>query len=75
MRGLLFWQPPAMLKECIVNLVGEDGLAYRGVLFGYRCGWLTFKHVYALRAGAEPAKVDGDIVIHRDRIDFLQVLQ
>ena len=74
MNWLLFWRPPAMFRECIVNIVKDDSVAYRGVLFSHRSGWLTFKNVWTLRPGVEPTKFDGELVIHRERVDFLQVM-
>lgn len=72
-RALLWWKPPAMLRQCIINTDDAD-VAYEGVLWSSRGAWLTFKHVSALRSGADPAKMDGDFVIRRERVAFLQVL-
>lgn len=71
--ALLWWRPPCLLRRVIVNLRGDDA-ALEGVLWGARGAWLTLKDARALYPGREPAAVDGEIVVHRDRVSFLQVL-
>lgn len=73
-HALFWWRPPCLLRTVIVNMVGESETAYQGVLWGSRGAWLTLREVHALRHGAEPAKMDGEMVIHRDRVAFLQVV-
>lgn len=46
----------------------------RGVLWAANGPWLTLKDATALRANAQPLKVDGDVVIHRSQVLFIQVL-
>ena len=70
---LFWWRPPCLLREVIVNHV-TDEVAYQGVLWKSRGAWLTLKDVKALHPGREPAPMDGDMVIHRDKVAFLQVL-
>lgn len=73
-RWLMWWLPPAMLRVCIVNFTDDPGTAIKGVLWSSRGPWLTFRDCAILKAGASPAKLDGEIVIHRDRVAFLQAV-
>jgi hypothetical protein len=70
----MWWRPPCLLRRVILNLVSDRDAAYSGVLWSSRGAWLTFRDVAALRQGAEPAKLDGDLVVHRSNVEFLQVL-
>jgi hypothetical protein len=74
MRGLFWWRPPCVLRSVIVNFTDDPSTAIKGVLWASRGPYLTFKTASILKPNAEPATVDGDVVIHRDRISFLQVL-
>lgn len=71
-RALLWWRPPCLLRQVIVNLDGGD--AIRGVLFGSRGAWLTLKEADGLTEGQPAARIDGDVVIHRSKVQFIQVL-
>lgn len=73
-RALFWWRPPCLLRPVIVNPVGDSDTAYQGVLWGSRGAWLTLREVQILRQGSEPARMDGEMVIHRDRVQFLQVM-
>lgn len=74
MRWLCFWRPPCLLRRVLVNFTHDPTEAIEGVLYAYRGGWLTLKECSALKANQVPGKIPGDVVIHRDRIAFLQVL-
>jgi hypothetical protein len=74
LRWLLWWRPPCLLRACIVNLTDDPATAIKGVLWSSRGAWLTFKECSGLKAGQSPAAIDGEVVIHRDRVAFLQVL-
>jgi hypothetical protein len=58
----------------IVNLTTSDTEALKGVLWSYRGGWLTLRDVYALSAGNNEVKADGDVVLHRSQVRYYQVL-
>jgi len=73
MRWLLFWRPPCLLRSVIINLKSDDASAIKGVLWATRGPWLTFKECTLLKAHLSTA-VDGDVIIHRSNIAFLQVL-
>jgi hypothetical protein len=66
--------PPAMLRECIVNFADDPSSAIKGVLWDVHGSWLVFRDCSVLKPGAAPAQMDGEIVIHRDRIAFLQAV-
>jgi len=74
MRWLWFWRPPCLLRAVIVNLHEDPSTAIKAVLWATRGPWLTFKDASLLKAGAPPTPIDGDVVIHRARVLFLQVL-
>lgn len=74
MRWLLWWRPPCLLRAVLVNLRDDPSTAIRGVLWSSRGPWLTFRDCSALKAASPPAKIDGDVVIHRSNVSFLQVL-
>jgi hypothetical protein len=44
------------------------------VLWRSRGAWLVLKDCAMLKPNHEPLPMDGDVVIHRDRIAFIQVL-
>lgn len=74
MRWLCWWRPPCLLRRVIVNFTHNPEEAIEGVLWAYRWGWLTLRDTSGLRSGREPAKAQGEIVIHRSAIAFLQVI-
>lgn len=59
-------------RRVIVNLV--SGRAVEGVLVRQSGPLLHIKDATVLEEGAEPARVDGEIVIERPQIDFIQAL-
>jgi hypothetical protein len=76
-RRLLWWRPPCLLRAVIVNLResdGQDATAIRGVMWSARGPWLTFRDASLLKAGQEPARIDGEVVMHRDVVLFVQVM-
>ena len=59
----------------MVNFTHDPTEALEGVLWSVRGPWLTLRAVSAHKVGQEqPAKLPGDIVVHRTQIAFLQVL-
>jgi small nuclear ribonucleoprotein (snRNP)-like protein len=59
-------------RRVIVNLVGDR--AFDGVLVRQSGPLLVLKGAVLLVPGAEPAPLDGEVVIERDRVDFIQAL-
>jgi hypothetical protein len=73
LRWFFFWRPPVMLRTCIINLRDDPTTAINGVLWSTRGPWLTFRNASLLKAGQPPTPMDGDVLIHSDRVLFLQV--
>ena len=59
-------------RRVVVNLL--SGRAVEGVLVRQSGPLLVVKDARIHEPGAEPAAVDGEIVIERDRVDFIQAL-
>jgi hypothetical protein len=72
LRWLCFWRPPCLLRRVIVNFTHDPTEAFEGVLWSSRGPWLTLRDVSALKANLPAQKIPGDVVIHRDRIAYLQ---
>lgn len=62
-----------MLRSVLVNLRDEPS-ALQGVLWSTRGPWLTLRDASLLKSGQEPARVDGEVIIHTARVLFLQVV-
>jgi hypothetical protein len=58
----------------LVNLVHDRDSALQGVLWQSRGAWLVLRNVSVIKTQAPPTPVDGDVVIHRDHVAFIQVL-
>jgi len=63
-----------MLKSCILNLKDDPTTALRGVLWSARGPWLTFRDASLLKQGVSATPIDGEVIIHRSNVSFLQVL-
>ena len=68
-----WWRPPCLLRLVIVNLANDD-TAFKGVLWQSRGAWLVLKDVSIVKTGMAPAQVDGEVVVHRANVAFVQVL-
>jgi hypothetical protein len=64
-----------LLQRVIVNVRSDSTEAFEGILWSYRGGWLTLTDVSALKASLPPAKMPGDVVIHRSNLAYTQVLR
>lgn len=71
---LAYWRPPCVLRGIVVNLKGERENAIRGVLWRSRGAWLVLRNASVLEPRREPLAVDGEVLIHRDNVAFVQVL-
>lgn len=56
----------------LVNLT--TGKAFKGVLWAASRDLLVLRGAEVIEGNASPQSVDGEAVIERDRIDFVQVL-
>lgn len=71
---LAWWRPPFLTRLVIVNVVSDPDAAFRGVLWQSRGAWLVLKQAAILKPNAEPTPLDGEVVIHRSNVSFIQVL-
>ena len=60
------------LREVIVNC--KTASVFRGVLWKRRRGYLILRQATLLRPGGERVAVDGEVMVERANVDFLQVL-
>ena len=58
-------------RRVVLNL--KTGRAVDGLLVRRTGGLLFLRQAVALEPGAEPAPVDGEVVVLRGEIDFIQV--
>jgi hypothetical protein len=66
------WRRSALRRRVLVNLKTEK--AFRGVLFAKRGPLLVLKDVELLEAGRDPVRIDGEVLVERANLDFVQVL-
>ncbi len=62
---------PAIGRRVLVNL--DEG-AVRGFLIRQYGDWLVLQHVEWLQSDGQRAPLDGDLVLERRRVQFLQML-
>jgi hypothetical protein len=55
----------------LVNL--DDGRAFDGVLYSRRGPLLMLRQARLIEPGTEPVGVDGEVLIERARVSFIQV--
>jgi len=55
-------------------MVHDRDAALRGVLWESRGPWLVLRDVSLIKPDAPPLVVDGDVVIHRANVAFIQVM-
>jgi hypothetical protein len=58
----------------MVNLVAPPDEAVRGVLWQSRGPWLRLKEATGFKAGQPPEHIDGEVLIERSNVAFIQVL-
>lgn len=68
---MFWWRRTALRRRVVVNL--EDK-AFRAVLWAKRGPLLVLRDVELLEAGREPQAMDGEVVVERTRVEFIQVL-
>lgn len=57
--------------KVIVNLKNQR--SFRGILWAQQGGWLVLKHAELLEERGAPKPVDGDVLIDRRDVEFIQV--
>jgi len=73
-QWLWWWRPPALLREVAVQLRHDDSLAIEGVLWSARGPWLILRKAQLLKIGVGPSPLDGEVIIERSNVAFIQVL-
>lgn len=58
-------------RRVVVNLL--SGKAFGGILWARRGPLLVLRDVTMLQAGVAPTSVDGEIVVERAAVEFVQV--
>lgn len=66
-----FWRPPFLLRSVIVNLKSGESLS--GLLWQSRGRWLILRKASLLVPNSPPTPIDGEVVIERANVAFLQV--
>ncbi len=64
---------PPVRRRVIANLRGGDVDAFRGVLWQRRGRWLVLRDVEVI-VGAEATPAEGEVLVDRDQVLFLQFL-
>lgn len=67
----LFTRYP-VLRRVIVNL--KTGKAFRGVLWERRGEYLVLRDAQMIREREGPLPVDGELVVDKTNVDFMQVI-
>jgi hypothetical protein len=62
----------AVRRQVIVNLT--SGAAFRGILFRQAGPLLVLRNAELLAAGEQPMPIDGEVVIERSRVEFVQIV-
>ncbi|MZF56936.1 hypothetical protein GTX53_24410 [Streptomyces sp. SID5594] len=71
MFGWFPWRRTAVRRRVVVNLADK---AFSAVLWAKRGPLLVLRDVELLEAGRQPQPVDGEVVVERARVEFIQVL-
>jgi small nuclear ribonucleoprotein (snRNP)-like protein len=65
------WRRWPICKRVLVNL--DDGRAFRGILYHRRGPLLILRDAELIEPGAAPIAVDGEVIVERTRVSFIQV--
>lgn len=68
---MLWWRRTAVRRRVVVNL--EDK-AFAGVLWAKRGPLLVLRDVTLMQHGAAETPMDGEVVVERARVEFIQVM-
>ena len=60
------------LRRVIVNT--KTDRSFRGVIWRKRAGYLVLRDVEMLKPRGETVRVDGEVLIERSNVDFIQVV-
>jgi len=62
-----------VLRTVVVNL--KSGTVFRGVVWRKRFGYLILRNAEMIHGKGERIPVDGEVLIERANVDFIQVMQ
>lgn len=65
------WRRTAVRRRVVVNLPDK---AFTGVLWAKRGPLLVLRDVQVLEGARAPQSVDGEVVVERRQVEFIQVL-
>jgi len=68
----MFGKQYPCLRNVVVNT--KTDRAFRGVLWDRQGDYLVLRNTEMLRGRGEVTPMDGDVVIDKDNIDFIQVV-
>lgn len=57
-----------------MNLIADPQTALKGVLWRGRGAWLVLREVTALKTNGDPVPLDGEVLVHRSNVAFVQAL-
>jgi hypothetical protein len=67
------WSLPRRRHRVLVNMAHDEG-TIEGLLWQRRGCWLVLKDARLMRGPGDPLPVDGEVLIDKGRVAFLQVL-
>lgn len=67
---MFWWRRTALRKRVVVNLADK---AFSGVLWAKRGPLLVLRDAVLMQHGAADTPMDGEVVIERARVEFIQV--
>ena len=65
---------PMTAHRCIVTLASSEAVALRGIWWRQRGPWIVLRDVAALPPQGPAVPMDGEVVVHRQNVAFVQVL-
>jgi small nuclear ribonucleoprotein (snRNP)-like protein len=71
MKFLDYFRPYPELRTVIVNL--KSGTAFRGVVWRKRGSFVILRNAEILKDKAGGSRIDGEVLVERSDIDFIQV--
>lgn len=66
------WRRTALRRRVLVNLRTDK--AFSGIIWSKRGSLVVLRDAAILESGRPPVAMDGEVVIERSNIDFVQVL-
>lgn len=70
---LRWWRPPFLLRQVTVHLQDTTGTVLFGDCWQARGPYLVLRNATVKLSGLEPQRADGDVVVHRANVSYLQV--